>query len=188
MLTSFLTTRFSKSLTLFKVVKNLAYIARADEFIHENEMAMVEQAVAALEMTDKIKLAKTENIHFIGIGGIGMSGLAIIMKGLGFKVQGSDKNFNKNLERLRNNKINYFIGHKKKNILKSTIIVVSSAIPSNNPEIKEAKRRRLNCSLNRQFVSKNYNSNSNNNTLKYNQNITSTSSKKVEKNKHRSCC
>ena len=65
----------------------------------------------------KIKLAKTENIHFIGIGGIGMSGLAIIMKGLGFKVQGSDKNFNKNLERLRNNKINYFIGHKKKNIL-----------------------------------------------------------------------
>ena len=91
----------------------------------------------------KIKLAKTENIHFIGIGGIGMSGLAIIMKGLGFKVQGSDKNFNKNLERLRNNKINYFIGHKKKNILKSTIIVVSSAIPSNNPEIKEAKRRNL---------------------------------------------
>ena len=91
----------------------------------------------------KIKLAKTENIHFIGIGGIGMSGLAIIMKGLGFKVQGSDKNFNKNLERLRNNKINYFIGHKKSNILKSTIIVVSSAIPSNNPEIKEAKRKNL---------------------------------------------
>ena len=66
----------------------------------------------------KIKLAKTENIHFIGIGGIGMSGLAIIMKGLGFKVQGSDKNFNKNLERLRNNKINYFIGHKKKKYFK----------------------------------------------------------------------
>ena len=49
--------------------------------------------------------------------------------------------------------------------------------------VKEAKKRRLNCSLNRQFVSKNYNSNSNNNTLKYNKNITSTSSKKVEKNK-----
>ncbi len=91
----------------------------------------------------KIKLAKTENIHFIGIGGIGMSGLAIIMKGLGFKVQGSDSNFNKNLERLKKNKINYFIGHKKKNIINSTIIVVSSAIPSNNPEIKEAKRRNL---------------------------------------------
>ncbi|MFL2998803.1 MAG: TerB family tellurite resistance protein [Candidatus Neomarinimicrobiota bacterium] len=49
----------------FKVVKNLAYIARADEFIHENEMAMVEQAVSALEMTDKIKLAKTDSSLFV---------------------------------------------------------------------------------------------------------------------------
>ena len=47
----------------------------------------------------KIELAKTEIIHFIGIGGIGMSGLALIMKGKGFKVQGSDLAFNKNVER-----------------------------------------------------------------------------------------
>ena len=45
----------------------------------------------------KIELAKTETIHFVGIGGIGMSGLANIMKGLGFKVQGSDLNLNKNV-------------------------------------------------------------------------------------------
>lgn len=51
----------------FKVVKNLAYIARADEFIHENEMAMVEQAVSALEMTDKIKLAKTDSSLFVDL-------------------------------------------------------------------------------------------------------------------------
>ncbi len=51
----------------FKVVKNLAYIARADEFIHENEMAMVEQAVSALEMTDKIKLAKTDSTLFVDL-------------------------------------------------------------------------------------------------------------------------
>ena len=51
----------------FKVVKNLAYIARADEFIHENEMAMVEQAVRALEMTDKIKLAKTDSSLFVDL-------------------------------------------------------------------------------------------------------------------------
>ena len=44
----------------------------------------------------KIELARTETIHFVGIGGIGMSGLANIMKGLGFKVQGSDINLNKN--------------------------------------------------------------------------------------------
>ena len=53
----------------------------------------------------KIELAKTEVIHFIGIGGIGMSGLSLIMKGKGFKVQGSDINFNKNVERLKKEKI-----------------------------------------------------------------------------------
>ena len=46
----------------------------------------------------KIKLGNKETIHFVGIGGIGMSGLAIIMKGLGFKIQGSDLSFSKNLE------------------------------------------------------------------------------------------
>ena len=51
-----------------------------------------------------IKLAKTETIHFIGIGGIGMSGLAIIMNGLGFKVQGSDISVNKNIENLKKKK------------------------------------------------------------------------------------
>ena len=49
----------------------------------------------------KIELAKTEIIHFVGIGGIGMSGLALIMKGLGFEVQGSDISPSKNIERLK---------------------------------------------------------------------------------------
>ena len=49
----------------YKVVKNLAYIARADDFIHENEMAMVEQAVSGLDMTDKIKLVKTDSTLFV---------------------------------------------------------------------------------------------------------------------------
>ncbi len=52
----------------------------------------------------KIELAKTEIIHFVGIGGIGMSGLASIMHDLGFKVQGSDLNINKNIERLKKKK------------------------------------------------------------------------------------
>ena len=64
----------------------------------------------------KIELAKTETIHFVGIGGIGMSGLANIMKGLGFKVQGSDIQLNKNVERLRKKKIKVYIGHNKKNV------------------------------------------------------------------------
>ena len=91
----------------------------------------------------KIELAKTEIIHFIGIGGIGMSGLSLIMKGKGFKVQGSDLSLNKNVERLKKEKIKIFIGHKKQNLKTATIVVISSAIKKNNPEIKEAKRKKL---------------------------------------------
>ena len=89
----------------------------------------------------KIELAKTEVIHFIGIGGIGMSGLSLIMKGKEFKVQGSDIFLNKNIERLRKEKIKVFIGHKKQNLKRATIVVVSSAIKKNNPELVEAKKK-----------------------------------------------
>ena len=91
----------------------------------------------------KIELAKNEIIHFIGIGGIGMSGLSLIMKRKEFKVQGSDITLNKNIERLKKEKIKIFIGHKKKHIKNATIVVVSSAIKKNNPELLEAKRKKL---------------------------------------------
>ena len=91
----------------------------------------------------KIELAKTEIIHFIGIGGIGMSGLSLIMRGKGFKVQGSDLNYNKNVERLKKEKIKIFIGQKKQNLKNATIVVISSAIKKNNPEVIEAKRKKL---------------------------------------------
>ncbi len=91
----------------------------------------------------KIKLAKTELIHFVGIGGIGMSGLSLIMKGKGFRVQGSDLFFNKNIERLKQEKIKIFIGQKRQNLKNVTIVVVSSAIKKNNPEMVEAKRKKL---------------------------------------------
>ena len=91
----------------------------------------------------KIELAKTEVIHFIGIGGIGMSGLSLIMNGKGFKVQGSDLVFNKNIERLKKEKIKIFLGQKKQNLKNATIAVVSSAIKKNNPEVLEARRKNL---------------------------------------------
>ena len=91
----------------------------------------------------KIELAKTEIIHFIGIGGIGMSGLSLIMKGKGFKIQGSDVTFNKNTERLKKEKIKIFIGHKKQNLKNATIVVISSAIKQNNPELIQAKKKNL---------------------------------------------
>ena len=56
---------FSSDEERFKLVKNLAYIARADQFIHENEMKMVEQAVSSLDMTEKVNLVKTESTLFV---------------------------------------------------------------------------------------------------------------------------
>ncbi len=90
-----------------------------------------------------IKLAKKEIIHFIGIGGIGMSGLALIMKGQGFKVQGSDILSNKNIDRLKKEKIRIYLDQSSKNLKNATIVVISSAIKKNNPELVEAKRRKI---------------------------------------------
>jgi UDP-N-acetylmuramate--alanine ligase len=90
----------------------------------------------------KIKIAKKEIIHFIGIGGIGMSGLSLIMNSQGFNVQGSDINTNKNIERLKKEKIQIFLGQSKKNLNKATIVVVSSAIKNDNSELIEAKKKK----------------------------------------------
>ena len=91
----------------------------------------------------KINLGKRELIHFIGIGGIGMSGLALIMNGLGFRVQGSDISDNKNLNNLRKRKIPIFLKHNKNNIKNCTVLVISSAIKKSNSEYRQAKKLNL---------------------------------------------
>ena len=92
---------------------------------------------------NEIKLGKQEIIHFVGIGGIGMSGLAQIMKTMGFRVQGSDVNKNKNTENCKKLGIKILKGHERKHIKKATILVKSSAIKSNNIELLEAKKRNI---------------------------------------------
>ena len=89
----------------------------------------------------KVNLGQKETIHFIGIGGIGMSGLAQVMKTMGFKIQGSDQNKNRNTSECLKAGIKVFIKHAKKNITKATIIVKSSAIKDSNIEIQHAKKR-----------------------------------------------
>ncbi|MAR79449.1 MAG: UDP-N-acetylmuramate--L-alanine ligase [Rhodospirillaceae bacterium] len=74
-------------------------------------------------------------IHFVGIGGIGMSGIAEILHGLGYKVQGSDVSDNSNITRLKKLGINVKIGHHKDNVTNIGVVVVSSAISENNPEL-----------------------------------------------------
>ena len=91
----------------------------------------------------KINIASNEIIHFIGIGGIGMSGLAQIMKNTGFKVQGSDLSSNKNTDRLIKAGIKVFFGHSHKNVKKATMIVISSAIKKNNKELIASKLKKL---------------------------------------------
>tara|TARA_Y100000590_G_scaffold326218_1_gene370203 strand:- start:13092 stop:14489 length:1398 start_codon:yes stop_codon:yes gene_type:complete len=91
----------------------------------------------------KINIASNEIVHFIGIGGIGMSGLAQIMNNMGFSIQGSDLNRNKNTERLNKSKINFFLGHNKKNLDKATMVVISSAVKKNNVELLAAKQKKL---------------------------------------------
>ena len=90
-----------------------------------------------------INIGKKEIIHFIGIGGIGMSGLAQVMKIMGFNVQGSDLNLNKSTESCKKIGIKILLGHSKKNISQATIIVKSSAIKKNNIEIIASKKKKL---------------------------------------------
>jgi len=78
-------------------------------------------------------------IHLVGIGGIGMSGIAEVLNALGYEVQGSDMSDSANVERLRKEGIKIFIGHAEDNIKEAAIVVVSSAIKDDNPELKGAR-------------------------------------------------
>ncbi len=85
-------------------------------------------------------LGKTEHIHFVGIGGISMSGLATIMRNLKFKVSGSDIQRSEITERLEKIGITISYRHKKNNVSGADVVVYSSAIKDDNPELTEAKR------------------------------------------------
>ena len=91
----------------------------------------------------KINLGQKDVIHFVGIGGIGMSGLAQIMKNMGFRIQGSDQAKNKNTISCSKSGIKIFIGHSSNNLKNATILVKSTAIKSNNNELKYAKKNKI---------------------------------------------
>jgi UDP-N-acetylmuramate--alanine ligase len=82
-------------------------------------------------------------VHFIGIGGIGMSGIAEVLHNLGYKVQGSDQADSANVQRLREKGIEIFIGHKTENVGDAEVVVVSTAIKKSNPELAAARERLL---------------------------------------------
>lgn len=90
-----------------------------------------------------ISIAPQMTVHFIGIGGIGMSGIAEVLISMGFKVTGSDLNRSQNTQKLETLGAKIYIGHQQENIDGVDLIVVSSAINNLNPEIQRAKELRL---------------------------------------------
>ena len=83
------------------------------------------------------------SIHFVGIGGIGMSGIAEVLHNLGYEVQGSDVADSANVKRLREHGIKVMIGHAAANVDDADVVVVSSAIKRDNPELMAARAKRL---------------------------------------------
>ncbi|HVW57061.1 MAG TPA: UDP-N-acetylmuramate--L-alanine ligase [Rhizobiaceae bacterium] len=82
-------------------------------------------------------------VHFIGIGGIGMSGIAEVLHNLGYKVQGSDQADSANVQRLREKGIECFVGHRAENLGAAEVVVVSTAIRKTNPELVAAREKLL---------------------------------------------
>ena len=82
-------------------------------------------------------------VHFVGIGGIGMSGIAEVMLNLGYTVQGSDQSESANVKRLRDKGVKISIGHSAENLTGVRVVVVSSAIKPDNPELVAARAERL---------------------------------------------
>jgi UDP-N-acetylmuramate--alanine ligase len=82
-------------------------------------------------------------IHFVGIGGIGMSGIAEVLRNLNYSVQGSDVSENANVKRLRQLGIKVMVGHAAENLGDAKVVVISSAIKPGNPEVEAARERLL---------------------------------------------
>src|ERR1043165_1767374 len=82
-------------------------------------------------------------IHFVGIGGIGMSGIAEVLRNLGYTVRGSDIAEGANVKRLRDKGIQVAIGHQAENVGRAAVVVVSSAVKRDNPELMAARAQRI---------------------------------------------
>ncbi|HUK87218.1 MAG TPA: Mur ligase domain-containing protein, partial [Terriglobales bacterium] len=87
--------------------------------------------------------AKIQRVHFVGIGGIGMSGIAEVLLTLGYRVSGSDLKHSPVTERLASLGATVMEGHRAENVAGAEVVVTSSAIGPDNPEVVEARARHL---------------------------------------------
>jgi UDP-N-acetylmuramate--alanine ligase len=100
-------------------------------------------AAPAIPVPRTMAPAQVGVLHFIGIGGIGMSGIAEVMATLGYRVQGSDVAEGYNIARLRAAGIEVFIGHRAENLRDAAVVVVSTAIQGDNPEVLMARQKHI---------------------------------------------
>ena len=85
-------------------------------------------------------MRRIKRLHFVGIGGAGMCGIAEVLANQGYSVSGSDMKASTVVERLRQCGVNVAIGHAEENVVGADVVVVSSAIDATNPEIRSARR------------------------------------------------
>src|SRR3990172_8433854 len=88
-------------------------------------------------------LGRTRTIHFVGIGGIGMSGIAELLANLGYSVSGSDEKRSTVTDRLTTLGIEVAFGHQAAQVGEADVVVISSAVRPTNPEVVEAQRRQI---------------------------------------------
>lgn len=88
-------------------------------------------------------MRKIRKVHFVGIGGVGMCGIAEVLLNLGYDVSGSDLNSNAAVQRLEKQGAQVFIGHKAENIEAVEVVVTSTAVPKDNPEVIAAREKRI---------------------------------------------
>mgnify|MGYP001596573440 CR=1 FL=1 len=88
-------------------------------------------------------LRRTRRIHFVGIGGAGMSGIAELVANLGYAVRGSDLKASEVTDRLARLGVTVFVGHAAAHVGDADVVVVSTAVPDDNPEVREARRRHV---------------------------------------------
>lgn len=91
----------------------------------------------------KIRLGKIKNIHFVGIGGIGMSGIAEVLINLGYQISGSDRNLTEVTSHLKKIGAKIYNKHQAGNVKDADVLVYSSAVTTDNPEVEEAYRKKI---------------------------------------------
>src|SRR3972149_4787765 len=103
-------------------------------------------------MSESVELKPGGGVHVVGIGGAGVSGIATVLLGRGYHVSGSDQNESAATQALRERGAQVFIGHRAENVGEVDVVLISSAIKSDNVELLAAQRRGLPVSKRAQFL------------------------------------